>query len=101
MVTPIDLPVLFSQLPHLQHLQHQAQNGPQGSQNILADVVVQKQEEAKNKIFQTEKAKAQSKVSPDKEKDSAHTPNFTSSQKEKKSKLPELKDKGQIIDLQV
>lgn len=104
MVTPIDLPVLFSQLPHLQQLQHQAQQGPQGSQNLLAEVVVKKQEDAKKKIFKTDKTQAQNKISPDKEQEKSDEQSFNSSASKKKSKQKEelaLKDKGKLIDIQV
>ncbi|MDQ7032844.1 MAG: hypothetical protein Q9M37_09065 [Desulfonauticus sp.] len=103
MVGPIDFPVLFSQIPQLQKLQHGGQSYPESAQNVLAEVVVQKQKEENKQILKPEKTEAQSKISPDKDKN--RDASFHSKQKKKKSskenKFVHDEDTKHLIDLQV
>ncbi|WP_456324422.1 hypothetical protein [Desulfonauticus submarinus] len=103
MVTPIDLPVLFSQIPQLQKLQHSSQAYPEGAQNVLADVVIQKQKEDNKRILKPEKTEKQEKISPDKEKDAHANYYMSKKHKEKEKNQQEIieDEKKHIIDIKI
>jgi len=102
MVTPLDLPVLFSEIPHVQKWQHSAQSGPAGGQTVLAEVVVQKQKEENKRILKPEKASEQEKIRPDKEKkDQAQYFSSKQSKRQKKTKEENTFPSPHLIDLEV
>jgi hypothetical protein len=65
MVEPLTLPVLISQIPHVQKLQDAVQTHPEVAQTQTAIAVAEEQKRLRDQIPETEKGHSMSAILPD------------------------------------
>lgn len=106
MVNPLALPVLISQIPHVQKLQDAVQTHPEIAQTQAAIVAAEEQKRVRDQVPEAEKGQAMSSISPE-----AHdqSPNDAPRRRKKKTS-PEQTDEsplgndpssGLIVDMKI
>lgn len=99
MVSPIELPIILSQLPNVQKVQNAGQSGPEMAQAALARDVVERQEKENTQVVKVSKNELAPEQQ-DKEKTNDH--DFHQSKSRKKKKEEELQaEKNRLLDIHI
>jgi hypothetical protein len=105
MVSPLQLPVLLTQLPQLQKVQHAIQSHPDAYQAQAAKEVAEEQKKSQNQVPKTETTDGALRVRPDANRDRGGSQHRKRQQEkaggEVQQESPEQAASGLIIDLKV
>jgi hypothetical protein len=103
-VSPLQLPILLTQLPQLQKVQHAQQSHPEAFQAQAAREVVEEQKRSQNQVPKAEESDKSLRVGPDSNRDTGGSGGRKHRKEKEAGKQQENANEpssGRIIDIKV